>query len=210
MSARSLAAGSPLAGFVLAGLLLLALSAGCARRGADAGGPLPKLGAVTFALTDHDAQPFGADRLTGKVWAAAFMFTRCPTVCPVMTARMAHVQKLARERDVPLSLLSFSVDPAHDTPEVLRAFARERGLDTSDWVFLTGDSAAVRETAERGFKIGVEGSADPSAEHYGITHGTHLVLLDRQRTIRGYYQSTDDERVEALLSDAARLAAEPR
>ena len=207
MSVRSFAAGSLLARLLLAGFLLVAV-AGCARRGPDSGEPLPKLGAVTFALTDQNDKPFGADQLTGKVWAAAFMFTRCPTVCPLMTARMAHVQKLARERDVPLALLSFSVDPGHDTPEVLRAFARERGLDTSNWVFLTGDSAAVRETAERGFKIGVEGSADPSAEHYGITHGTHLVLLDRQRSIRGYYQSTDDERVEALLSDAARLVAE--
>jgi len=91
---------------------------------------------------------------------------------------------------------------------VLRAYTAAQQLDTSNWRFLTGDSAVIRDTAEKGFKIGVDGTPRAGSEHFGITHGTHLVLLDTHRTIRGYYQSTDSARVAALLDDAARLANE--
>lgn len=170
---------------------------------------LPALGAVgPFWLTDQEGRTFSEASLDGKVWVAAFMFTRCPTVCPEMVRRMRVIQAQAKERNVPLELVSFSVDPENDTPEVLKAYMQAQALDTSNWRFLTGDSAVIRATAERGFKIGVEGTPKAGAEHFGITHGTHLVLLDAKRTIRGYYQSSDPERVTALLDDAARLAAE--
>jgi protein SCO1 len=171
--------------------------------------PLPALGAVgPFWLTDQDGRTFTEASLDGKVWVAAFMFTRCPTVCPEMVRRMRAIQEQARARDVPLELVSFSVDPENDTPPVLRAYAAAQGLDTRNWRFLTGDSSVIRSTAEKGFKIGVEGTPKAGQEHFGITHGTHLVLLDRQRTIRGYYQSSDPTRATALLDDAARLARE--
>ena len=199
----------PLAAVVSAAVLPAALP-GCRSEAAGARSEaLPQLGKVgPFWLKDQDGRTFSEASLDGSVWVAAFMFTRCPTVCPEMVRRMRGIQEQARAAGVPLSLVSFSVDPDNDTPEVLRAFASERGLDTSNWRFLTGDSTVIRDTAERGFKIGVEGTPAAGAEHYGITHGTHLVLLDSQRTIRGYYQSTDTERVEALLADAARLARE--
>jgi protein SCO1/2 len=194
----TLAAAAPLAGPL-----------GCQRRDVSAAEALPPLGTVgPFWLTDQDGRTFTEANLDGKVWVAAFMFTRCPTVCPEMVRRMRSLQAQAKERGVPLELVSFSVDPENDTPDVLRAFAAAQGLDTSNWRFLTGDSAVIRSTAERGFKIGVDGTPRAGAEHFGITHGTHLVLLDTRRTIRGYYQSTDSERVAALLADAERLAHE--
>jgi protein SCO1/2 len=197
---------------LLAALLLPSLALPACRRSdaADsAAAELPKLGTVgPFWLKDQDGATFSEASLDGRVWVAAFMFTRCPTVCPEMVRRMRGIQEHARATGIELSLVSFSVDPENDTPEVLRAFASERGLDTANWRFLTGDSSVIRETAERGFKIGVDGTPKAGAEHYGITHGTHLVLLDSRRTIRGYYQSTDGERVDALLRDAARLARE--
>lgn len=182
---------------------------GCQRHEASAAEALPPLGTVgPFWLTDQDGRTFTEANLDGKVWVAAFMFTRCPTVCPEMVRRMRGIQEQARQRGVPLELVSFSVDPENDTPEVLRAYTAAQGLDTRNWRFLTGDSAVIRATAEQGFKIGVEGTPRAGAEHFGITHGTHLVLLDERRTIRGYYQSSDAERVSALLDDAARLARE--
>lgn len=193
------------------GLGTIAVLPACqrSRAAAEAGETLPRLGTVgPFWLTDHQGRTFSEASLDGKVWVAAFMFTRCPTVCPEMVRRMRGIQEQAKQRGVSLDLVSFSVDPENDTPEVLRAFAAGQGLDTSNWTFLTGDSAVIRETAERGFKIGVDGTPKPGAEHLGITHGTHLVLLDRHRTIRGYYQSSESARVTALLDDAARLAAE--
>ena len=181
----------------------------CRRHEASAAETLPPLGTVgPFWLTDQDGRTFTEASLDGKVWVAAFMFTRCPSVCPEMVRRMRGIQDQAKRRGVALELVSFSVDPENDTPEVLRAYTAAQGLDTSNWRFLTGDSAVIRDTAEKGFKIGVDGTPRAGAEHYGITHGTHLVLLDTHRTIRGYYQSTDSERVAALLDDAARLARE--
>jgi protein SCO1/2 len=197
---------------LLAALLLPSLALpGCRRSDAadSAAMELPRLGTVgPFWLKDQDGATFSEASLDGRIWVAAFMFTRCPTVCPEMVRRMRGIQERAKAAGIELSLVSFSVDPENDTPEVLRAFATERGLDTGNWRFLTGDSSVIRDTAERGFKIGVDGTPKAGAEHYGITHGTHLVLLDSRRTIRGYYQSTDGERVDALLEDAARLARE--
>jgi len=187
----------------------LGASLGCQRHDASAAEALPPLGTVgPFWLTDQEGRTFTEANLDGKVWVAAFMFTRCPTVCPEMVRRMRGIQEQAKQRGVPLELVSFSVDPENDTPEVLRAYTAAQGLDTSNWRFLTGDSAVIRSTAERGFKIGVDGTPRAGAEHFGITHGTHLVLLDTHRMIRGYYQSGDGERVAALLEDAARLAGE--
>jgi protein SCO1/2 len=195
--------------FVCLSVLSLGVLPGCQRSGAAEEQALPPLGTVgPFWLTDQDGRTFTEASLDGKVWVAAFMFTRCPTVCPEMVRRMQGIQAQARARGVSIELVSFSVDPENDTPEVLRAFMRERGLDTQNWHFLTGDSAVIRKTAEQGFKIGVEGTPRAGVEHFGITHGTHLVLLDERRTIRGYYQSGDSERVEALLKDAERLARE--
>jgi protein SCO1/2 len=186
--------------------------AGCQRSeaAARAAEALPRLGAVgPFWLTDQEDRTFTEASLDGKVWVAAFMFTRCPTVCPEMVRRMRGLQEQARQRGVPLELVSFSVDPENDTPEVLRAYVAAQGIDTRNWHFLTGDSAVIRTTAEKGFKIGVEGTPKAGEDHYGITHGTHLVLLDSHRTIRGYYQSSDPEKVAALLDDAAVLAQQP-
>ncbi|HTV19979.1 MAG TPA: SCO family protein [Polyangiaceae bacterium] len=188
---------------------LAAALAGCQRHQASAAEALPPLGTVQpFWLTDQDGRTFTEASLDGKVWVAAFMFTRCPTVCPEMVRRMRGIQEQAKQRGVALALVSFSVDPENDTPEVLRAYTAAQQLDTSNWRFLTGDSAVIRDTAEKGFKIGVDGTPRAGSEHFGITHGTHLVLLDTHRTIRGYYQSTDSARVAALLDDAARLANE--
>jgi len=99
------------------------------------------------------------------------------------------------------------VDPENDTPQVLRQFATQYGADTRTWSFLTGDNSVIRNAAEQGFKIGVEGTLRAGAEHMGITHGTHLVLLDGSRSIRGYYQSSEPAKLQQLLEDAAALVS---
>lgn len=173
---------------------------------AGAEGPLPELSRLgPFALTDQAGEAVSLETFRGKVWAAAFMFTRCPTVCPEITRRMKRVQDGAKERGVELELVSFSVDPEHDTPEVLTKYAAEYGADLGSWTFLTGKYETIARTAEEGFKVGLSGRADPNAEHMGITHGSHLVLVDRQGTIRGYYRTRDDGELDRLLADAARL-----
>jgi protein SCO1 len=159
-----------------------------------------------FTLTRENGQTYGKKDLEGKVWVAAFMFTRCPTVCPRITQRMREVQSAAQKKGIPLTLVSFSVDPEYDTPQVLTQYAAAQNVDLANWRFLTGDYALIQKTAEQGFKLALEGKADAAAEHYGISHGSHLVLVDGQARIRGYYRSSDDAEMARLVEDAARLA----
>ena len=185
--------------------LLVPLGAiGCRRAQA-----LPEFGKVpAFSLTDQDGRPFTNAALAGKVWVAAFVFTRCPMACPKVTKAMKGVLADARREEVPLHFVSFSIDPENDTPEVLRKYARDYGIDTSGWTFVTGDPTAIRTTAERGFKIAVDGTADPSKADFGITHGTQLVLVDKVGSIRGFYGSSDDDSLKKMVPDAGRLASE--
>ncbi len=148
-------------------LVLLALSAtwpACKRQAE----PLPKLGQVgAFSLLDQHAGAVSAEALRGKVWVAAFFFTRCPTICPRITRRMRQLQVAAAERAPALALVSFSVDPENDTPPVLLAYARRFEADSKNWSFLTGDLDVVKRTVVDGFKLALDGKADPAADNGG-------------------------------------------
>jgi protein SCO1/2 len=186
------------------GLLALAFATPACNRAAA----LPKLGQVgAFQLKDQADRVVTESTLRGKVWAAAFFFTRCPTVCPRITHRMRDLQVAAKKSSVQLDLVSFSVDPENDTPPVLEAYAAQYGADLTTWRFVTGDLEVVRKTSEQGFKLALDGKATPGAEHFGLFHGSHLVLVDAAGEIRGYYRTSEDEQMAQLLKDAAALAA---
>jgi protein SCO1/2 len=180
---------------------------------------LPHLGAVpAFALTDQAGRALTDGDLRGKVYVADFIFTRCSGVCPVMTRRMGELGRWADAQGIDaarLRLISFSVDPERDTPERLRAYAREHSGDFGDgaarWSLLTGPLAAVEKAAVEGFKVGLSrerpGPGDPPGEGEGgmaILHGSRLVLVDAKGAIRGYYEA-DDAGLARLETDAARL-----
>ncbi len=175
---------------------LLVLTTGCAA-------PLPSFGELpAFALTNQDGLATGRDDLAGEVWVANFIFTRCPTVCPTFTAKMAELMRRAAAAGVDLRAVSFSVDPEYDTPERLRTYGLRFGADFAAWSFLTGELAAVREVALKGFKMSMgRDGPDPSS----IFHGTHFVLVDTQGKIRGYYDVEAEEGLARLLRDATRL-----
>lgn len=183
--------------------------AGATKTG-GAAAALPELSPLLpFSLTSQSGETVGLETFRGQVWIAAFMFTRCPTVCPEITRRMKGVQDRAKARNLPVRLVSFSVDPEHDTPEVLAKYAAEYGADVATWSFLTGDYETIAKTAEQGFKVGLSGKADPNAEHMGITHGSHLVLVDQRGVIRGYYRTREDAELDRLLEDVKKLASAP-
>ncbi|MCP4246526.1 MAG: SCO family protein [bacterium] len=158
---------------------------------------LPTLGqAPPFELTERDGEPFQAAELTGKVWVADFIFTYCAGPCPLMTSRMAELQKAVA--DLPdVRLVSFSVDPERDTPQVLRRYADRYGADPERWFFLTGDEALIRTVAVNGFKLG---SMDDL-----ILHSAKFALVDRSGAIRGYYDSSDADVVARLAADIRSL-----
>jgi protein SCO1/2 len=185
-------------------LILIALSVvvGC-----DKAPKLQEYGQVpAFSLVDQAGKAASAETFRGQVWAAAFMFTRCPTICPTLTRAMRGVQQDAQARGVPLHLVSFSVDPDNDTPAVLRDYAARFGADLASWSFLTGDYNVVKTTAEQGFKMALSGKADPERDGFGITHGSHLVLVDRNLVIRGFYRTSEPAAMKQIVTDAARLA----
>lgn len=181
-------------------LTALALLPACSRR------PLPELGHVpAFELVSQDGHAFGSRELAGTPYVAAFMFTRCPSICPRVTQNMKKVLRAAQNEGRALRMVSISIDGENDTPPVLRAYAQKFGLDLQAWTLLTGRSEEVSAAAERSFKVGVSGSADAQKPHFGLTHGSHLVLVDGRGEIRGYYASQDDSKLAELVSDLARL-----
>jgi len=182
--------------------LAVALTAGVGCGGRDAS--LPVLGTVPeFHLVDRDGRPFGSEQLDGRPWVAGFIFTRCPDVCPAVTTQMKRVQDgLAGTGDGP-PLVSFSVDPTHDTAEVLDAYARRYGA-AKTWHFLTGERTAIARLLMDGFKVAF---ADDGPETNPITHSDRLVLVDGARRIRGYYHGRTEADVDRLIADASHLAA---
>ena len=168
--------------------------------------PLQHLGSLPdFTFTRQDGQPFGREQLAGRPYVANFIFTRCPTICPVFTQKMARLQKSTADLGPELALVSFSVDPKYDTPERLTDYAARYGADPTRWSFLTGDYTRLQDTVVGGFKIAMGRNSDDENDIPGIFHGSHFVLVDGTGEIRGYYNSEDDDTVERLSRDAKLL-----
>jgi cytochrome oxidase Cu insertion factor (SCO1/SenC/PrrC family) len=149
-----------------------------------------------FSLTECNGQKVHRDDLRGKVWAASFIFTRCGGACPQVTHTMARLQQeLANEPD--FRLVTVTVDPEHDTPELLRAYAKAQGADPARWFFLTGEQGPLYDLVKHGFLLGVEqnqGSARTPGNE--VLHSTKIVVVDRAGHIRGLFEGRqlDDER----------------
>ncbi len=167
--------------------------------------PLPVLGQVpAFSFSDQEGRAVHADDFRGKPWVADFIFTRCVSACPMLTSQMSNLQRRLGSDADRVRLASFSVDPSHDTPEVLKAYAAAHGV-SGHWLFLTGDLGAMREAVERGFRVRMgdppEGDAPAG---FDIMHAQHFLLVDAQNRIRGYYPS-DGDGLERLERDLRRV-----
>lgn len=198
------------------------------------GGTLEALGVYgtvpDFALVERSGRRITRADLLGRVWVADFIYTECTETCPLQTASMARLQRdFADEPD--LLLVSITVDPEHDTPEVLRAYAARFGAGEERWWFLTGPREAIYRLAIDGFRLGVRdlGTAAappptgsrtwlapapawahpvPNPARQPIIHSSRLVLVDRQARIRSYHQGTDGESLEHLRGNARRVLRE--
>jgi protein SCO1/2 len=156
-----------------------------------------------FTLTNQNGQPFGSANLAGKIWIADFVFTSCKGPCPLISSRVSEMQRPLENSDV--HLVSFTVDPETDTPEVLRDYAERLHARAGRWDFLTGPVNTIYDLTRNGFKLAVS----DGAEEEGVpVHSTRAVLVDRHGTIRGYYDMTAPDGVTKLLADTNHLLRE--
>jgi protein SCO1/2 len=161
-----------------------------------------------FSLVDTSGKPFGSEQLAGQVWIASFFFTRCPSVCPLLMARMAELQNLYRERGIDgIRLVSITVDPERDTPDVLRAAESRYGVDPARWTLLTGPRAAIHALCRDGFRV--PGLDVPVGRDGDLPHTTKVVLVDAENRIRGYYD-TDPEGLDEVFNRAQHVLKEAR
>lgn len=169
--------------------------------------PVASLG--EWRLVDQDGQPLSNESLKGQVWIASFFFSRCPSVCPTQQADfqkiLSHVEDLNSPDKKPIRLVSFSVDPGYDTPEVLQKYAAKFGVPKDRWTFATGDEAALKELLVKRMFIDV-GEKVPlpgNPEVFDIGHVAKFVLVDQNGDVRGYWDV--DDLARGNLINAARL-----
>lgn len=162
-----------------------------------------------YALVDHQGRPFDPSTLRGEVWVAGFVFTTCPSSCPVVTKAMADLRERFDRYSVDVEMVSFTVDPARDTPEVLAAYVAEQELPVEHWRFVTGEPAAVLRLVRHGFKLGVgEREADEQGVAYDIAHSTKLALVDGDGAVRGFYSISDEHGTDEIFERAQHVLAE--
>lgn len=168
--------------------------------------------APEFTLTGNGGRELASHDLAGRVWVADFIFTSCAGPCPLMTRKMADLQKrFANENRV--QFVSFSVDPTRDTPEVLAAYARQFEADTRQWHFLTGDEKVIHKLALDGFKVLARRATTQEMqqpETQEIIHSPYFFLVDARGRVRGTYDGTDEDRIAALVGDIRRVLEERR
>lgn len=183
---------------------------------------LPVYGeAPAFVLTDQFGRTVRSAELRGTVVVANFIYTSCRDICPLLTVQMRALQDRLRQDHLlgaRVQLLSFTVDPARDTPAVLRSYAERHGADPEAWRFLTGPEAEVVPLIVTGFRLGVqalpptpavsehEGNGE-TASPYEVMHSGRFVLIDRTGRIRAYYDGRTLN-LERVLQDIRLLLRE--
>jgi len=152
-----------------------------------------------FSFPDQDGQTITNDNLRGHVWIADFFFSQCTTACPILTSKLILLQKQITSPNI--RFISFSVDPEHDSPPVLKKYAELWHGDQSRWRLLSTDPTGLAKVVS-GMKVTVAASSDPNNP---ILHSTLFMLVDQQGQVRGIYDSSDSDALASLVDDAKSL-----
>ena len=160
-----------------------------------------------FSLTERNGQTVRLADLRGKVWVASFLFTRCCTGCPRISADLLELQKNLPQGAV---IVSFTVDPDFDTPAVVKAYADTLGADPKRWLFLTGKQSEIYRLIKDSFHLGVEQNRGEARKPGNeVTHSNRLIVVDGQGHIRGWdFDGTNPEDVPRLRQKIEELLRE--
>jgi len=138
-----------------------------------------------FKFVNQNGDSISNKDYLGKVYVVEFFFTTCPSICPIMNENLVEVEKeLGENKD--FGIVSISIDPLHDTPEVLKQYAQDHGIDNTNWNFLTGDKEDIYTLANKGF--GIFANTDETVPG-GFAHSGLFALIDRE----GYVRSRKDK-----------------
>lgn len=162
-----------------------------------------------FQLINQEGKTFSQKNLQGKVYVADFFFTRCgnPTFCPRMSGELQRVQeKFVNKPQV--QIVSFTVDPTNDTPEVLNKYAQNYQAKPDKWNFLTGAKKTIYDLAYHGFKINAVEDQEAGKITPDFIHASKFILVDEEGRIRGYYDGTSREDVDRLMVEIEILLYE--
>ena len=167
---------------------------------------LDDFGAVpNFTLQNERGEIVSLASLAGHIWIADLFFTRCTTVCPMMSNKMQSLQTaLADEPDI--LLVSFSADPTHDTPDTLRSYAARYKANAKQWQFLTGPVETIYQISKNGFHLAIDSVGGDQTPP--IVHSTRFVLVDKHGHIRGYFDGSSQDVVGKVVTAVENLKHE--
>ena len=209
----------PMTVFAATGLVLSIVGLVTLSMRSGSGGPAPHepeplavgLSIPEFAAKDQAGRERTQDLLDGQITILDFIFTNCPFACPMMTYSMVQVAQDLK--GTPVKFVSFSVDPEHDTPEKLHAFAERMGLDPERWTLLTSEPATVDRVVRQALQFALGPDKErkvtlpDGSQMDNITHPTRLLLIGPDRRVLGFYDHNVPEEMDRLKR-RARIAAE--
>ncbi|MBX2951408.1 MAG: SCO family protein [Leadbetterella sp.] len=156
-----------------------------------------------FSFVNQDGDTLTQAAVAGKVYVADFFFSTCPTICPLMKTQMLRIYDKFKGNDS-LMILSHSINPRYDTPEVLKKYREKLGVHSDQWQFLTGTQTDVYKLAQNSYLTSA--LEDSSAvDEGGFIHSGAFVLIDKDRHIRAIYDGTKEKEVDKLMADIERL-----
>jgi protein SCO1 len=158
---------------------------------------------ASFELINQDGIKKGIEDWDQKIVIADFFFTHCPVICPKMTVNLKRVQQSFSDDDILIN--SFSVDPQRDSAGQLKKYAEKFIINSANWQLLTGDKKDIYKLARNSFMIvATDGDGGPD----DFIHSEKLVLIDKQKRIRGYYDGTSEKETDQLIHDIKKLKNE--
>lgn len=160
----------------------------------------------SFALTDERGEPFTDAALRGHATIVSLMFTRCDMICPVTSMKMARLQDRTFDAGARIKLVSFSVDPAYDTPARLAEYAQRYHADPTRWRFVTGPVEDIRRLVEGPFMNSMVNTGVTASGAPAISHNGYFLLIDGNAHIRGVYDSNDIHKLDEMERAARYLA----